>query len=140
AAVANLGAPLFARENEPSPIASSQRIPLSRSSLPSNRFQALRKTPLSVHSRCLRQHVAGEGYRSGKSFHRAPLTSIHRMPSRQGRGSTRGRPPTGETGGCGKRSAIRSHWESERNGVGAVLDPVVFGRRRGGHINRVMVM
>jgi hypothetical protein len=26
------------------------------------------------------------------------------------------------------------------NGFGAVLDPVVFGRRRGGHIDRVMTM
>jgi hypothetical protein len=34
AAVADLGAPFFARENEPSPIASSQWMPLSRSSWP----------------------------------------------------------------------------------------------------------
>src|ERR1700680_1119272 len=137
---ANLVTPLFARENEPSPIASSQLIRLTRSSLPRIRSHAAWKAPLRVQSRCLLQHVDGEGYRSGKSFQRLPEVRIQRIPSRQGRDKTRGRPPTGETGGSGNKSAIKSHWASVRNGDGAVLDPVRFDRRRGGHRNRVMSM
>jgi hypothetical protein len=44
---------------------------------------------------------------------------------------------------------MESHWASVRNVVGTVFgalaegrdqDPVVFGRRRGGHIDREMIM
>jgi hypothetical protein len=115
-------------------------MPLKRSSLPSNRRQAARNTPAAVHSPRRRQHVVGLGYRSGKSCQRAPLVSTHSTPSKQGRGGTRGRPPCGATGGCGNKSAIRSHCSSERYGFGAVLDPVQFDRRRGGQYIRVMIM
>jgi len=127
---------------EPSPIASSQLMPLSRSSLPSSFSQAARKRPSSDHSRSRRQQVEGLGCRSGPSyvgtgaFQRAPLMRTQMIPSRQGRGATRGRPPRGDGGGSASRSAIRSHWESERKGLGAVLDPVRLGRRRGGHSAR----
>ena len=133
-------APFFARTNEPSPIASSQSMPRRCINSPSSRSHAARNTPERVQSRCLLQQVQGEGYRSGKSFHRAPVNSTHRTPSRHSRGGTQGRPPCGPTGGSGNRSAIRSHWESERYGLGAVLDPVQFRRRRGGQCNRVMSM
>jgi hypothetical protein len=133
-------APFFARENEPSPMDSCQSIRLNRSSLPKSRSQAAWKTPLRVQSRCRLQQVAGEGYRSGKSFHRLPDVRIQRIPSRHPRDDTRGRPPNAEAGGLANKSAIRSHWASERNAGGAVLDPVQFDRRRGGHRNRVMIM
>jgi hypothetical protein len=137
---ADLVTPLFARENEPSPIASSQLTRWSRSSLPRTRSHAAWKAPLRVQSRCRLQQVEGEGYRSGKSFQRLPEVRIQRIPSRQARDETRGRPPWGEAGGLAKKSAIRSHCESVRNGEGAILDPVQFDRRRGGHRNRVMNM
>jgi hypothetical protein len=137
---ADLVTPLFARENEPSPIASSQLICLSRSSLPRTRSHAAWKAPLRVQSRCRLQQVEGEGYRSGKSFQRPPFVRTQRIPSRHGREAMRGRPPCGEAGGLAKKSAIRSHWASVRNGDGAVLCPVRFDRRRGGHRNRVMIM
>ena len=137
---ADLVTPLFARENEPSPIASSQLIRWSRSSLPRTRSHAAWKAPLQVQSRCRLQQVAGDGYRSGKSFQRLPVVRIQRIPSRQGRDEMRGRPPWGDAGGLAKKSAIRSHWASVRNGDGAVLDPVRFDRRRGGHRSRVMNM
>jgi hypothetical protein len=108
--------------------------------LPSSRSHAARNAPLRVQSRCRLQHVAGDGYRSGKSFQRPPFVRIQRIPSRQGREATRGRPPWGEAGGLAKKSAIRSHWASVRNGEGAVLCPVQFDRRRGGHRNRVINM
>ena len=119
---------------------SCQSIRLNRSSLPKSRSQAAWKTPLRVQSRCRLQQVAGEGYRSGKSFHRLPDVRIQRIPSRHARDDTRGRPPNAEAGGLANKSAIRSHWASERNVGGAVLDPVQFDRRRGGHRNRVMIM
>jgi hypothetical protein len=132
--------PFFARENEPSPIASSQSMPLRCSSLLSSRSQAARKTPQRVQSRCRRQQVTGEGYRSGKSFQRAPVISTQRTPSKHSRDERQGRPPRGLTGGSGNRSAIRSHCASERKGFGAVLDPVLFGRRFAGQSDRVMSM
>jgi hypothetical protein len=137
---ADLVTPLFARENEPSPIASSQLIRWNRSSLPSTRSHAAWKAPLRVQSRCRLQQVEEDGYRSGKSFQRPPFVRIQRIPSRQGREATRGRPPCGDAGGLAKKSAIRSHWASVRNGDGDVLCPVQFDRRRGGHRNRVMIM
>jgi hypothetical protein len=52
----------------------------------------------------------------------------------------RGRPPCGDGSGFSNRSLMKFHWASVRNVVGTVLDPVVFGRRRGGHIDREMIM
>ena len=138
-AVANRGAPFFAGQNVPSPRACSQSILRKQCSFPSNRRQAFSKIPDSVHSLSRRQHVAGEGYRSGKSFQRAPLWSTQSTPSRQARGGTRGLPPRGETGGCGNKSAIVNHCSSLRYGGGAVLDPVRL-RPRGGHNARVSSM
>lgn len=139
-AAADLVTPFFARANEPSPIASSQSMPRRCINVPSSRSHAARNTPERVQSRCLLQHVAGEGDRSGQSFQRAPVKSTHKTPSRHSRGGTQGRPPWGPTGGSGNKSAIRSHWDSERYGLGAVLDPVQFRRRSGGQCNRVMIM
>jgi hypothetical protein len=87
-----------------------------------------------------RQQVAEEGYRSGKNFQCAPVVKIQMIPSRHARGSTRGRPPKGEGSGFSKRCWMRFHWESVINGWGAVLDPVVFGRRRFGHQDREISM
>ena len=138
--VADLGAPFFPGENVPSPIPSSQSICFKWSSFPSSRRQAVTQIPACVHSCRRRQHVAGLGYRSGKSFHRAPVWSTHNTPSKQARGGTLGRPPLEVIGGWGNRSAINFHWESSKNGGGTVLEPVLLGRRRGGHIDRVMTM
>ncbi len=126
-ATSHVVTPFFARVNEPSPIASSQSMPRRWSSLLSNRSQAARKIPLHVQSRCRRQQVAGEGYRSGH----LPLTGLsnglpaintQRTPSRHSREERQGRPPSGPTGGSGNRSAIRNHCVSERKGFGAALD------------------
>jgi hypothetical protein len=65
----------------------------------SSRRHASSKIPRSIHSFSRRQHVQYEGNWCGKSFHRAPERSTHRMPSRQGRGATRGRPPVVFVGG-----------------------------------------
>lgn len=129
--LADLDAPFFAGENVPSPIVSSQLIRCSRSSLPSSRAHAVLKTPDVAHSCSRRQQVLGEGKCLGKSFQRAPLCKIHKMPSKHGRDATRGRPPTLVIGVWGNRSAIQSPCSSVSSGWGSVLDPVRFRPRRG---------
>jgi hypothetical protein len=136
----HLKPPFFAGEKVPSPIACDQSSSFRRSMILINVSQALTSSPASVHALCRRQQVAGDGYFSGKSFHLAPFFSIQRMPSRQARASTRGRPPSGEGSGSSNKSLMMFHCESETNGFGAVLDPVVFGRRRFGHEDRLINM
>ena len=136
----HLKTPFFAGENVPSPIACDQSSNFRRSSAFTRRSQALTMTPDSVHWRCRRQHVVKEGYRSGKSCHRAPVFKTHRMPSRHCRAPTLGRPPSGEGAGFSNRSSMRYQCRSLIKGFGAVLDPVVFGRRRCGHWDRAMSM
>jgi hypothetical protein len=68
--------------------------------------------PASVHSRNRRQHVEGEGKQLGRSFQRAPVRRIQRMPSAQARAGARGRPPCGDRGFSGNKSAIKDHCSS----------------------------
>jgi hypothetical protein len=133
--VTNLGAPFFAGENVPSAIASSQLIFPRSSSCFKSRDQATAKTPDSVHCLNRRQHVVKEGNNFGKSFHRAPLRSSHRMPSRQARGGMRGRPPKRVGGFQGKRSSIRFHCSSVNCAFGSVLDAIWNRRIDGHHMN-----
>jgi hypothetical protein len=136
----NLSTPFFAGEKVPSPIACDQSSSFRRSMSLTSLSQAWTSNPASVHSLCRRQQVAKEGYRSGKSCHRAPVFNTQRTPSIHCRESTRGRPPSGEGSGGSNKSLIRFHWTSVTKGFGAVLDPVVFGRRLRGHIDRVTCM
>jgi hypothetical protein len=61
-----------------------------------------RSTPLSSHSLSRRQQVLGLPYRRGSSLHGAPVQRIQRMPSKQRRLLTRGRPPLGRGFGGGR--------------------------------------
>lgn len=130
----------FAGEKVPSPIACDQSSIFRRSIKRISCSHASSMSPASVQSRCRRLQVEEEGYRCGKSCHRAPVFRTHRIPSRHARESTLGRSPSGEESGLSNRSLMRFHWESLRNGCEAVLDPVVFGRRRFGHMHRVMII
>ena len=107
--LANVSAPFFAGEKVPSPIACDQCSSFRRSIRLSSRRHAFSMMPASVHSLCRRQHVEADGYRSGKSCHRAPDFSTQMMPSRQGRGPMQGRPPALDFFGFGKRSLMRFH-------------------------------
>jgi hypothetical protein len=71
--------------------------------------------PWSSQSRKRRQQVLGEGYRSGKSFHRAPLRSTQRIPSKQGRLAIGLGPPNAEPLGNGNSGAINAHCASVIN-------------------------
>ncbi len=74
--------------------------------------QIVSQTSCSSQSRSRRQQVDGDGNSSGISCQRAPLRSIHKMPSSTLRSSARGRPPRGRGGRLGSKGRIFSHWAS----------------------------
>jgi len=77
--------------------------------------QIASQTPCCSQSRSLRQQVEGEGNSSGKPCQRAPLRSIHKMPSNTLRSFAGGRPPRGRGGRLGSKGRIFSHWASVNN-------------------------
>ena len=82
---ADLSAPFLAGTKLPSMKHSAHWIcPFSSSSRIKAR-QSFNHTPCSSHILSRLQQVLGQGYFSGRSFHRAPLRKIHKIPS-----STRG--------------------------------------------------
>jgi hypothetical protein len=106
-------APFFAAAKLPSRKASSHRKRPFSSNAPSNVRQALSQTPPSSHRFNRRQQVAGEGYSSGRKCHAAPVCSIHRMPSKQLRFGTGGRPrPSRRRFGTGNSGPTNSHCSS----------------------------
>ena len=72
----------------------------------------LSHVPSSSHRRKRRQHVLGLGYLAGKSFQRAPVRSIQRIPSSTSRLSAQGRPLLERLGRSG---SMWDHCFSERN-------------------------
>ncbi len=77
--------------------------------------QIVSQTSCSSQSRNLRQQVEGEENSSGKSCQRAPLRSIHKMPSKTLRSSAGGRPPFGRGGRLGSKGRIFCRWASVSN-------------------------
>jgi hypothetical protein len=59
--------------------------------------------------------VLGDGYRSGKSFQRAPLRNTHKIPSKHGRFAMGLRPPNAAAFGSGNSAAIVAHCASVIN-------------------------
>lgn len=107
-------APFFAGKKLASTKTSSQsRMPLWSSSERKARHTSLR-TSASYHSLRRRQHVEGCGYRSGRSFHLAPVLRTQSIPSKTNRSSALGRPPLGRGGGLGMRGSIFFHCSSVR--------------------------
>ena len=120
--------PFFADANVPSAKHSDQSTRSLRSLRRSSRAQARSKMPASVHSLKRSQQVDLEGKHFGKSFHRAPVRSTQRMPSKQARGSALGRPPCTEGGFQGNKSLIRNHCSSVSCVKGSILDPAASDR------------
>ena len=106
------GAPFFAGENVPSIKMFIQFNWPSSSSSWMRAIHACSQTPWSSQSRSRRQHVLEDGKRSGRSFHRAPLRSTQRMPSKHARLFAGGRPPLDERLGCGRSCSTFFHWFS----------------------------
>jgi len=123
-------APFFAEANVPSAKPSFQLTSPCWSSWWTNRSQAWSHTPLRDHFAKRRQQVTYDGKDRGKSFHRAPLRSTHRIPSRHCLAFAGGRPPRGSGWGTGKRSEISDHCSSvsceyARQASGSILDPAL---------------
>lgn len=105
-------APFFAGTNVPSVKTFNQLICRRSSSSRINATHARSHTPDSSHSLRRRRHVLADGYSRGRSFHRAPLRSTHRMPSKHSRFGIGGRPPLLDRSGSGSSGAIFSHCAS----------------------------
>lgn len=73
--------PFFAGAKPPSANVSSQSSRPCSSNSPRNARPIESHTSASSRSRSRRQHVLGEGYRSGRPFQRAPLRKTQRMLS-----------------------------------------------------------
>lgn len=104
------GAPFFAGANVPSMKASRKSMPprSRRSSASSVRISS--NTSSVRHRWSHRWQVWYGGYRSGMSFHGAPVLRIHRMPLRTSRGGVEGLPlPPCPLLAGGIRGAMRSH-------------------------------
>jgi hypothetical protein len=106
---ADFGSPFLAGIKLPSAKHSSQRSFSRSCSWAKKARQSLSRRPVSSHSLSRRQQVLGLPYRRGSSLHWAPVHRIQRMPSKQRRSSTRGRPPRGEVLGWGRWTRIASH-------------------------------
>ena len=104
-------APFFAGAKLPSMKASSQSNKDFSSKSAKNLRQTSSQTPSSSHSRNRRQHVEGLGYLLGRSFQRAPVRRIQRIPSNTSLLSAWGR-PTRPFRGFGSKGSIRFHCSS----------------------------
>ena len=111
------GPPFFAGAKRPSANVSAQSSWPCSSSWPSNARHAFSQMPCASPRRNRRQHVLGEGDRSGRSFHRAPLPNTHKRPSNTGRLARGLGPPLGDPGGSGRSGAICAHWASVNSDV-----------------------
>src|SRR5579862_7653136 len=112
---ADSAAPFFAGAKLPSRNASLQFNCWRSFNSASNARQISSQTSCSSQSRSRRQQVEGDGNSSGKSCQRAPLRSIHKMPSSTLRSFAGGRPPRGRGGRLGSKGRIFSHWASVSN-------------------------
>jgi hypothetical protein len=109
---ADASAPFFAGAKLPSRNASLQFNCWRSFNSAKNARQISSQISCSSQSRSRRQQVDGDGNASGKSCQRAPLRSIHKMPSSTWRSSARGRPPRGRLGRFGSKGWIFLHWAS----------------------------
>ena len=112
----DFGAPFLAPLKEPSMKASLGSI-LPRSYRSSARFRrTFSNVPSSTHCWKRRWQVWYGGYRSGRSFHGAPVLKTHRIPLRTSRDSRQGRPlPSSRRGNSGRRDSTTSHCLSVRS-------------------------
>ena len=120
--LADTGPPFFAGAKLPSANVSAPSSGPCSSSGPSNARHAFSQMPCASPVRNRRQHVLGEGYRSGRSFHRAPLRNTHKMPSNTGRLAMGLGPPLGDAFGAGRSGAIGAHCASVNSDVCRDMD------------------
>jgi len=110
--LSDAGAPFLAGAKDPSAKVSAQSSWPFSSSSPRKARHRSSQTSCSSQSRSRRQQVVGDGYSGGKSFHRAPLRSTQRIPSKTRRLSTGLRPPFRDGLNFGSNGSIFAHWAS----------------------------
>ncbi len=122
------GAPFFAGAKLASMKASCQSKALSASSCDRKVRQIFSHRACSAQRFKRRQQVDGLGYCWGRSCQRAPVRSIHRMPSRTSRLLNLGRPPLKPGLSEGSNGAILAHCASVRNfRIAAIgLPPIAY--------------
>jgi hypothetical protein len=123
----DLGAPFFAETKLPSAKHSSQRSFCWSLSWAKKARQSASNTPRSSHCLSRRQHVLGLPYRRGSSLHCAPVQRIQRMPSKQRRSATRGRPPRGDNFGGGRWTRMAAHCSLVRPRHAMLRPPCLLG-------------
>lgn len=104
-------APFFADAKVPSMNAVSHAAAPAHRAPPGTR-QTRSQVPSSSQRFSRRQHVAGLGYSLGRSRHRAPVFSTHKMPSMTARLPTQGRPPRRLRASRGRCGSILAHCAS----------------------------
>ena len=114
--LADACAPFFAGKKLASTKDSSQSSQPAWSRSARNVRQISTHTFCASQSRSRRQHVLGEGYRSGRSCQRAPLCRIQRIPSSTRRLSMGLRPPLGVDCGWGNNGSMIAQRSSLKNG------------------------
>jgi hypothetical protein len=119
--LAPLRAPFCAGAKRPSAQAAAHVSWPWASSRASKPRQAFSQPSCSSPSRRRRQQVLGEGDGGGKSFHRAPVRHIHKMPSKQRRLGVGLGPPRGDGLGSGHKGALLSHWASVSSASGRLI-------------------
>ena len=106
-------APFLAGAKLPSRDVSSHFSNPSASNAPNRTRRAFSHTPSSCHCFSRRQQVAGEGNPLERDRHATPVYRIHRMPSKQPRFDTHGRPRLSFLRrGSGNNGSINSQFSS----------------------------
>ena len=130
------GPPFLAGAKLPSANVSAQSSWPCSSSWPNSARHAFSQMPCSSQARSRRQQVLGEGYRSGRSFHRAPLRNTHKIPSNTGRLAIGLGPPLGDAFGAGNSGAICAHWASVNSDRWRDIQTLLEQREDKGHKKR----
>lgn len=102
--------PFLAPVKEPSINASRTSMPPRSAKSSASASSTRLNVPSRAHRWKRRWHVWYGGYRSGKSFHGAPVRNTQRTPLSTSRGSRHGRPrPSGRHRGFGNSGSITIH-------------------------------
>ena len=132
---AGLCPPKSARVEQLSMAAADQSIRLARPSLLRNNCQMSCQMPARCQSRRRRQQVIPlpQPISCGNSSHWMPVRKTNRMPVRQARSGTRGRPPLGLGGSVGKSGLICFHNSSVSSGLAISVSSMTCSKHRRNH-------
>ena len=121
--------PKRARTEQLSMAEVDQSIPSAKPNSSSRVCQIFCQTPAACQSRKRRQHVMPlpQPISRGRYSQGVPVLRTNRMPVRQARSGTRGRPPLGLGGSGGMWGLIRCHSSSVSSGLAMILSSTTSG-------------